>query len=209
MARDPAQEQQPGAAAHSTEAAAAALSPSLGSLGRQARWIAAVITLMGLGVLVWPRGGDGTTAAPAGFLLDATGRAATLGARLAPVTLVHFWATWCPPCIEETPALDRLVRDFGGDRNFAVLRVAVADSSSRVEAFLGAGAPGVLYDPQWEVAHRYGTDQLPETYLVVGGRIVEKFIGEVDWDDPAVRQKIAARLPHGGAGGTSGMTGSS
>jgi thiol-disulfide isomerase/thioredoxin len=213
MARDPAQEQQPGDAGHSTPAAASAPadtpSPGLGGLGRQARWIAAVITVMGLAVLVWPRGGDSTTAAPAGFLLDAGGRAATLGSRLAPVTLVHFWATWCPPCIEETPALDRLVRDFGGDRNFAVLRVAVADSSSRVEAFLGAGAPGVLYDPQWEVAHRYGTDQLPETYLVVGGRIVEKFIGEVDWDDPAVRQKIAARLPPGGAGGTSGMAGSS
>jgi len=211
MARDPAQEQQPAAAAHSTPdpadpAAPAAPSPGV---GRQARWIAAVITLVGLGVLVWPRGGDSSTAAPAGFLLDATGRAATLGTHLAPVTLVHFWATWCPPCIEETPALDRLARDFRGDRNFAVLRVAVADSSSRVESFLGAGAPGVLYDPQWEVAHRYGTDQLPETYLVVGGRIVEKFIGEVDWDDPAVRQKIAARLPQGGAGGTSGMTGSS
>lgn len=212
MARDPAQEEQPGDDGHSTPAPpAAAAAPTdapsagLGGLGRQARWIAAVITLLGLGVLVWPRGGDSTTAAPAGFLLDAGGRAATLGSRLAPVTLVHFWATWCPPCIEETPALDRLVRDFGGDRNFAVLRVAVADSSSRVEAFLGAGAPGVLYDPQWEVAHRYGTDQLPETYLVVGGRIVEKFIGEVDWDDPAVRQKIAARLPRAGSGGASGM----
>ena len=209
MAGDPAQEQQPGGAEHSTPAPADTPTPGLRGVGRQARWIAAVITLLGIAVLVWPRGGDSTTAAPAGFLLDAGGRAATLGARMAPVTLVHFWATWCPPCIEETPALDRLVRDFGGDRNFAVLRVAVADSSSRVEAFLGAGAPGVLYDPQWEVAHRYGTDQLPETYLVVGGRIVEKFIGEVDWDDPAVRQKIAARLPRGGAGGTSGMTGSS
>jgi hypothetical protein len=59
------------------------------------------------------------------------------------------------------------------------------------------------------VAHRYGTDQLPETYLVVHGRIVEKFIGEVNWDDPAVRQKIAARMPRGPAGGASGMTGSS
>jgi len=205
MARDPAYRQQPGAAAHSP----ATPPTSLPSLGRQARAIAAALTAFGLAVLLWPRGGDSSTAAPGGFLLDAGGRAATLGSRLAPVSLVHFWATWCPPCIEETPALDRLVRDFGGDRNFAVLRVAVADSSSRVESFLGAGAPGVLYDPQWEVAHRYGTDQLPETYLVVGGRIVEKFIGEVNWDDPAVRQKIAARLPRGAAGGASGMTGSS
>jgi len=181
----------------------------LPSLGRQSRTIAALITVLGLAVLIWPRGGDSSTAAPAGFLLDDGGRAATLGSRLAPVTLVHFWATWCPPCIEETPALDRLVRDFSSYRDFAVLRVAVADSRSRVAAFLGAGAPGVLYDPQWDVAHRYGTDQLPETYLVVHGRIVEKFIGEVNWDDPAVRQKIAARLPRGPAGGASGMTDSS
>jgi thiol-disulfide isomerase/thioredoxin len=236
MARDPAPIQPPAAAANSAPApapppsaaepdqaagpakpdgsASAPLLPASPptpppSLGRQARGIAALVTLLGLGVLVWPRGGDSTTAAPAGFLLDAGGRAATLGSHLAPVTLVHFWATWCPPCIEETPALDRLVRDFAAYRDFAVLRVAVADSSSRVDAFLGSGAPGVLYDPQWEVAHRYGTDQLPETYLVVGGRIVEKFIGEVNWDDPAVRQKVAARLPRGPSGGGQGMTGSS
>jgi thiol-disulfide isomerase/thioredoxin len=186
------------------------MDPAQGAgLGRQAQAIAALITVLGLAVLVWPRGGDSTTAAPGGFLLDPAGRAATLGSRLTPVTLVHFWATWCPPCIEETPALDRLVRDFGGNRDFTVLRVAVADSRSRVDAFLGAGARGVLYDPQWDVAHRYGTDQLPETYLVVSGRIVEKFIGEVNWDDPAVRQKIAARLSRSPSGGNSGMTGSS
>jgi thiol-disulfide isomerase/thioredoxin len=182
----------------------------LRSLGRQARVAAAVFTLLGLAVLVWPRGSDSTSVAPGGFLLDATGRAATLGTRLAPVTLVHFWATWCPPCIEEAPGLDRLARDFGGSRDFALLRVAVADSRSRVDSFLGQGAAGVLYDPQWDVAHRYGTEQLPETYLVVRGRIVEKFIGAVNWDDPAVRQKIAARLASGAAGGGgAGMTGSS
>jgi thiol-disulfide isomerase/thioredoxin len=163
-------------------------------VGRQSLAVALVITALSLGVLLWPRGGDVTAAAPGGFLLDATGRAATLGSRLAPVTLVHFWATWCPPCIEESPALDRLNHDLAGRREFGLLRVAVADSPARVATFLGQGAATVLYDPQWDVAHRYGTDQLPETYLVVHGRIVEKFIGEVNWDDPAVRQKIDSRL---------------
>ncbi|MBV8200102.1 MAG: hypothetical protein JOZ15_05700, partial [Acidobacteria bacterium] len=84
------------------------------------------------------------------------------------------------------------------------------DSRSRVDAFLGAGpAAGVLYDPRWDVAHRYGTQQLPETYLVVRGRIVEKFIGEVNWDDPAVRQKIASHLARVAPGGSTGMAGSS
>jgi thiol-disulfide isomerase/thioredoxin len=187
----------------------AASAPLSRSVGRQARGAAAVVTALGLAVLLWPRGSDTSLAAPGGFLLDRAGRAATLGTRLSPVTLVHFWATWCPPCIEETPALERLAHDFAGYRDFGVLRVAVADSRSRVDEFLGPHAGSVLYDPQWDVAHRYGTEQLPETYLVVRGRIVEKFIGEVDWDDPAVRQKIAARLSNGPSGGAAGMAGSS
>ena len=181
-----------------TPATAAPAAPAAGtpaaSLGRQARLAAALITALGLAVLFYPRGGNGAGAAPGGFLLDPGGRAATLGSHMAPVTLVHFWATWCPPCIEETPLLERLDRDLSGRRDFALLRVAVADSPPRVGAFLGERAAGVLYDPQWDVAHRYGTEQLPETYLVVNGRIVEKFIGEVNWDDPVVRQKIASRL---------------
>jgi thioredoxin-like negative regulator of GroEL len=164
------------------------------------------MTVLGLTVLVWPRGSGSATVAPGGFLLDPAGSAATLASRLSPVTLVHFWATWCPPCIEETPALERLTRDFAGYREFSVLRIAVADSPPRVDSFLGTRSAGVLYDPQWDVAHRYGTAQLPETYLVVHGRIVEKFIGEVNWDDPAVRQKIAARLS--GDDGKGMMTGS-
>jgi thiol-disulfide isomerase/thioredoxin len=168
--------------------------PASRAVGRQSLVGAVLITALALGVLLWPRGGSGTEAAPGGFLLDANGRATTLGSRLAPVTLVHFWATWCPPCIEETPALERLDHDLGGHREFTLLRVAVADAPPRVGTFLGEKAAGVLYDPQWDVAHRYGTNQLPETYLVVHGRIVEKFIGEVNWDDPAVRQKIASRL---------------
>jgi thiol-disulfide isomerase/thioredoxin len=183
-------QEHPAEAAHS----APADSPIPAAVGRQSRVVAALVTALAVGVLLWPRGSGGNTAAPGGFLLDASGRAATLGSRLAPITLVHFWATWCPPCIEETPALERLDRDLAGHREFSLLRVAVADSPARVATFLGERAAGVLYDPQWDVAHRYGTSQLPETYLVVGGHIVEKFIGEVNWDDAAVRPKIAARL---------------
>ena len=196
-------------AAHSDAAMApAAAMAETVPLGRQAYAVAALLTLLGLAVLLWPRG-TSTLAAPGGFLLDPGGRAATVASRLAPVTLVHFWATWCPPCIEETPGLDRLERDFSGRRDFKLLRVAVADSSSRVDAFLGGAAAGVLYDPQWDVAHRYGTDQLPETYLVVNGHIVEKFIGAVNWDDTAVRQKIASHLQTDDRGKAGDMGGAS
>jgi thioredoxin-like negative regulator of GroEL len=52
----------------------------------------------------------------------------------------------------------------------------------------------VLFDPNWEVANRYGTDKLPETYLVVNGQVVRKFVGMTDWDAAALRQEIQTRL---------------
>ena len=162
-------------------------------LGLPARLGLAALAVCALTALFWPRG-DGQFSEPGGFLYDSNGRAATIGPRLAPVTLVHFWATWCPPCIQEIPALQRLSREFAGHTEFTVLMVAVSDSSDKVRAFLGSGADMVLFDPQWEVANRYGTDKLPETYLVVRGQVVRKFVGMTDWDDPAIRSEIAGLL---------------
>jgi thiol-disulfide isomerase/thioredoxin len=170
-------------------------------LGRAAKLALAAVAACALAALLWPRG---ESAAPGGFLLDAAGRPAPLGSQLAPVTLVHFWATWCPPCIEETPAIQRLAADLSGHPDFAVLMVAVADSNTRVQGFLGSRhADMVLYDPRWDVAHRYGTRQLPETYLVVGGQVVRKFVGMTNWDDAGLRRDILRRLS-GGTGAAPG-----
>jgi thiol-disulfide isomerase/thioredoxin len=201
-------------------------------LGRQARLMVILVALGAAAVVFWPhdvsrsggrppRGGAGEASggngaggadpgaasaggsAQGGFLLDAQGRAATLGGRLAPVTLLHFWATWCPPCIAEAPGLARLAHDFAPHHDFGIVMVAVADSRDRVGAFMGPAAEMVLYDPKWDVAHRYGTEKLPETYLVVGGQVVDKFIGETDWDDRGVRQRLAAHLPRENGAGSS------
>jgi thiol-disulfide isomerase/thioredoxin len=165
-------------------------------LGWPARLGLAALAVCALAALFWPRG-DGVVQEPGGSLYDSAGRTATIGQRLAPVTLVHFWATWCPPCVQEAPKIQRLIRDFSGHPDFAVLMVAVADSSDRVNTFLGPGSPMVLFDPNWKVANRYGTDKLPETYLVIRGQVVRKWVGATDWDDPALRAEIAARLKGG------------
>ena len=175
--------------------AAATSGGTVAPLGRPVKLALAAVALCAVAALVWPRG---ETAAPGGFLLDAQGRPAPMGARLAPVTLLHFWATWCPPCIAETPAIQRLAADLSSHQDFAVLMVAVDDSVPRVQTFLGSRrADMVLFDPRWDVAHRYGTSQLPETYLVVSGRVVRKFVGATNWDDPAVRGEILRRLSGG------------
>lgn len=159
-------------------------------LSRQTQALVALLAAAALAVVFWPRG-DGTREAPGGFLIDAGGRPVPVGSRMAPVTLMHFWATWCPPCMTEVPSLNRLADDFGEYRgDFTLLMVSVADDMERVESFVGDRLSSVLYDPSWEVTHRYGTRKLPETYLVVEGEVVERWIGAQDWDDPEIRQTI-------------------
>jgi thiol-disulfide isomerase/thioredoxin len=154
-----------------------------------ARIATVVLVLCAGGALFWPRGSE-LPNAPAGSLYDLEGQSTTLGTRLQPVTLVHFWATWCSPCIQEVPALRRLSDDFASRHQFAVVMIAVADSKEKVRTFLGSGASSALFDPSWEVAHRYGTRQIPESYLIVNGQIVEKFVGQTNWDDPSIRGRI-------------------
>lgn len=186
---------------------AAAGTPPQGSgaapLGREARIAMALLLLCALAALFWPRG-DGTFKEPGGFLYDAEGKATTLGPKLAPVSLVHFWATWCPPCRDEIPSLQRLARDYSTREDFELVMVAVADETEKARVFLGDWGTMALYDPSWDVANRYGTEKLPETYLVVNGEVVKKFVGQTDWDDRQVRALIDERLGGAGQPGPSG-----
>jgi thiol-disulfide isomerase/thioredoxin len=167
-------------------------------LGRQAKLAVGAVVVAALAALFWPRG-DGTFDEPGGFLYDGTGRPRTLAPRLAPVSLVHFWATWCPPCLTEIPAIDRLIADFADRPEFDVVMIAVDDVKEKAETFVGDRAAMMLYDPNWEVAHRYGTRKLPETYLVVAGKVVEKWEGAVDWDDAAIRRRLESALAEVGS----------
>ncbi|MEM1177613.1 MAG: TlpA disulfide reductase family protein [Acidobacteriota bacterium] len=170
-------------------------------LGREAKLAFAVVAAFVVFALFGPTGESNK--APDGVLLDAAGGEVDLFNVLAPVTLVHFWSTWCPPCITETPSIQRLAESYRQHREFALVMVAVADENDKVSEFLGA-ANATLYDPDWDVAKSYGTDKLPETHLVVRGQLVESFIGAVDWDNPEVRAVIDNALASTREGGASG-----
>ena len=116
------------------------------------------------------------------------------------VVMVHFWATWCPPCVEELPTLDKLYRALKGE-DFEMLAISVnEEGAAAVIPFMqknGSRVP-VLFDPEHSVAGLYGTYKFPETYIVDRQGIVRyKAIGPMDWTDPAaiqlVRDIIAAR----------------
>lgn len=161
------------------------------SLSRQARLGLVAVAIAAAVALFWPR--SQARDAPGGFLYDPEGRPATLGERAAPVTLLHFWATWCAPCIAEIPSLNRLGAEVESD-DFTIVMVAVDDQQEKVAPFLGSRAAMALYDPSWEIAHRYGTYKLPETYLLVANKVVERFVGAQDWDSPALRRRLAEKV---------------
>lgn len=128
-----------------------------------------------------------------GYAMDESGAAVPLAPRLAPATLVHFWATWCPPCRKEIPSLLAFADEVGPERLKLVL-VAVADERDRAVQFVGNDRYPVLFDPVWDLARRFRTEQLPETHLVLGGELAATFIGAVDWRDSAARRTVLARL---------------
>ena len=110
-----------------------------------------------------------------------------LGALRGKVVLLNFWATWCPPCVEEMPSLERLHRTLGPE-GLVVLGVSADDSDDDVRAFLpkvDVTFP-ILRDPGGRVASSvYRATGFPETFLIDReGRIVKIFIGPAEWDTP-------------------------
>ncbi len=103
------------------------------------------------------------------------------------VVLVHFWATWCPPCVEEMPNLERLYRMLSG-RDFEILAVSVDEGGEdAVRSFLKKSPASfpVLLNPGGSVAGQYGTFKFPETYVVDRQGVVRyKVIGAMDWTKP-------------------------
>ena len=172
------------------EPAPPAAAPRRVTLARAAFALAA---LAALAALFWPRDGAPRSAPSGGFLVDAAGRPTPLGRELKPATLVHFWASWCAPCVTEIPSLVAYGKEATGERLGLVL-IAVEDEPQAARRFLGETPFPLLFDPGWDVAHRFGTRQLPETHLVVGGKILHSFIGATDWGDAKVRARVAAAL---------------
>jgi len=108
------------------------------------------------------------------------------------VSLVNFWATWCKPCEDEMPAMQRLYETLAPE-GFELVAISVDESDSDVRAFrerLGVGFP-ILLDPDQEVARRYQTTGFPESILVDrNGLIVERYVGPREWDHPDYVERV-------------------
>jgi cytochrome c biogenesis protein CcmG/thiol:disulfide interchange protein DsbE len=108
--------------------------------------------------------------------------------------LLNFWASWCAPCREETPLLERLGSDYRA-RGLLVVGVDTQDLESPARAFLAQY--GVMYlnlrDPDGSVSRLFGTTGVPETFFIdAAGRIQGKFPGVQL--DPGVWRRAADAL---------------
>jgi peroxiredoxin len=119
------------------------------------------------------------------------------------VVVLNFWASWCPPCVDETPSLEAFAQQVQG-HGVVVLGVSVDQDLSALEKFIAQYhlTYPIARDPNWALPHRYGTYKIPETYIIDRtGHLAEKIIGETDWSEPHM---IAYVEDLAGAGSLSG-----
>jgi len=130
-------------------------------------------------------------------IADRAGARVDLSKLEGKLTIIHFWATWCPPCVEEVPALSRFWEQYGKRGDIALYAISVDKDWKTIDAF-NAKNPNRLplyIDNGAAAAKRFGTIQYPETYIVNrNGRVVERVPGAVSWDDPEVRKRIEQLL---------------
>jgi thiol-disulfide isomerase/thioredoxin len=139
---------------------------------------------------------EGRPEAPKLSLTDIDGRHWSLEELRGEAVLVNFWATWCPPCVEEIPALGRLNKRMA-DRPFRVISVDVGQEEAEVRRFLEevpADFP-VLLDPQGSVTDPWQIRAFPTSFLIDReGRMRYGYFGALAWDSDEVVEVIGSVL---------------
>lgn len=151
-----------------------------------------LLVLIGGGVYIYTNLPSTTTVvagdvAPNLTLEDTKGNKVTLSALRGKVVMVNFWATWCPPCIEEMPSMDRLNK-FMAEEDFVMLAINTEKNGRTVVPEFLKKTPydfPILYDDQGTVQQQYGVYKFPESFIVgKDGTVVEKIVGPLDWSSP-------------------------
>jgi len=134
----------------------------------------------------------GNPPAPLMALDTVSGDSINLGDYRGKVVLINFWATWCPPCVEEIPSLGRLQEEFSKDE-LVVLSVDVGEPVERVREFLQKvpAAYPVMLDPEGETVSAWNLRAFPTTFVIdAEGRISLSYFGGLDWDAPDIVEQL-------------------
>ena len=133
------------------------------------------------------------SAAPELPIYDRQGRKVDLAEAKGKVLVVNFWATWCPPCVEETPELSKFWEQYKKRGDVALYAISVDKDWKTIDDFIAKNPSSLplYHDPKEATAKRFGSSQYPETYIVNRkGRVLFRVQGAVDWSNPEVRSRI-------------------
>jgi thiol-disulfide isomerase/thioredoxin len=112
------------------------------------------------------------------------------------VTVVNFWATWCPPCIEEIPSLNRLQEKMKG-RAFELISINYAEDKQAVSSFMQRVKVDfpVLLDHSGVTAHRWNVISYPSTFVIDRqGQFRYGANAAIEWDAPELIQKLESLM---------------
>jgi cytochrome c biogenesis protein CcmG, thiol:disulfide interchange protein DsbE len=127
------------------------------------------------------------------FTVQDSDRKVTLDQFKGQIVVLNFWATWCPPCVEELPSLE-VMQERMRARGVTVLGVSIDVDDNAYHRFIKERGVNFLTvrDPEQKVAQMYGTSGWPETYIIDRQGVVRrKFIGAVEWNSPEVLQFLS------------------
>ena len=130
--------------------------------------------------------------------LDADGKTQTLDASTSKLTALHFWATWCVPCVDELPMVDDAKKIFG-EKGLQVVAIALdGKRMDKVQTFLKSHKIEAItpyIDPTQKTLKLAGLQGLPGTLFINSkGIIVARADGPIDWQQKNVQEFLKARL---------------
>lgn len=137
----------------------------------------------------------GTT--PPLALKDLSGKTHKLEDYRGKVVMVQFWATWCPPCLKEMPAMQRLEKKMTG-KPFVILAVNMGEGEKEVREFVNKMQVGftVLMDEEGKGVGDWKVFVAPSTFLLdPQGNIRHTLQGGAEWDEPVYVKAIGELLP--------------
>jgi cytochrome c biogenesis protein CcmG/thiol:disulfide interchange protein DsbE len=108
--------------------------------------------------------------------------------------VLNFWASWCPPCVQETPSLSQFAAEYA-NKGVTVLAISVDKDEKAYKAFLERFKPAFQTARDFKIHEDFGTFMYPETYLIdAQGKVVRKIAEATDWNDPQLRQYVSSLL---------------
>ena len=125
-------------------------------------------------------------------LLDAEGKHFEVRDFKHKVTVINFWASWCPPCVEEIPSLNRLKQAMQG-KAFELISINYAETPQHIRDFMRKVAVDfpVLVDPAGKLAGQWNVVAFPSTFVIgPEGKIHNGANAAIHWDAPAVIQQM-------------------